>query len=201
VVVDICGVALDPAEKSDSLVIDADHNGVASPGDTLLYRVKIWNEGTADATGVIFTDHITDLNIALVVGSVLATSSTRGDIIPDEGNNPGDTWVEVNIGTLQHSSQETVTITFRVTIRDPLPDPTATHVYNQGLFTSNEAPDEPTDDLDTDPADDSTDTPLGPRGPARRGVPAFPNVYVVIAAALGAGILAYFVRRRLLDQE
>ena len=44
---------------------------------------------------------------------------------------------------------------------------------------------------------------LSPNGafgdPKARGVPAFPSVYVGIAAALGAGILAYFVRRRLID--
>jgi hypothetical protein len=32
------------------------------------------------------------------------------------------------------------------------------------------------------------------------GVPVFPNVYIGIAAALGAGVLAYFVRRRLVRQ-
>jgi hypothetical protein len=32
-------------------------------------------------------------------------------------------------------------------------------------------------------------------------VPVFPSVYIGIAAALGAGVLAYFVRRRLVKQE
>ena len=33
------------------------------------------------------------------------------------------------------------------------------------------------------------------------GVPAFPNIYIGIAAAFGAGFLAFFLRRRLLHQE
>lgn len=42
--------------------------------------------------------------------------------------------------------------------------------------------------------------PLGGGGGAA-GVPAFPNIYIGIAAALAAGIIAYFVRRRLVYQE
>jgi uncharacterized repeat protein (TIGR01451 family) len=46
---------------------------------------------------------------------------------------------------------------------------------------------------------------LSPNGafgdPPARGVPAFPSVYVGVAAALGAGILAYFACRRLVDQK
>jgi len=37
--------------------------------------------------------------------------------------------------------------------------------------------------------------------PSTRAVPAFPSVYAGIAAALGVGIVAYFTRRRLIDQE
>jgi VCBS repeat-containing protein len=46
---------------------------------------------------------------------------------------------------------------------------------------------------------------LSPNGafgdPPARGVPVFPSVYVGIAAALGTGVVAYFVRRRLVDQK
>jgi len=41
--------------------------------------------------------------------------------------------------------------------------------------------------------------PLGGGGGV--SVPAFPNIYIGIAAALAAGLLAYFVRRRLVKQE
>jgi len=54
-------------------------------------------------------------------------------------------------------------------------------------------------DVDTpDPAD----APFWiPYPPAPVTVPVFPSVYVGMAAAFGAGILAYFVRRRLIDQK
>jgi hypothetical protein len=39
-----------------------------------------------------------------------------------------------------------------------------------------------------------------PPAPGGGGVPVFPNIYIGIAAALGAGVLAYFVRRRLIHQ-
>jgi uncharacterized repeat protein (TIGR01451 family) len=193
-------VALDPAKKSDGLLIDADGNGVASPGDTLWYEVTIWNEGTLDATGVIFTD-TPDPNTTLLWGAV---TTTKGTVTI--GNNDGDTSVEVEVGILLAGgpASETVTISFYVTINDPLPEG-VTHVYNQGVFTSNEGPSEPTDDPDTSPDDDPTGMPLGPAGPgpspAGRGVPVFPNIYLGVVVALGAGILAYFVRRRLISQR
>jgi uncharacterized repeat protein (TIGR01451 family) len=168
---------------------------VASPGDTLLYQVIIWNEGTIDATGVTFSDTL-DPNTTLVVGSV---TTTKG--IVTVGNSTGDASVEVDVGTLLAGGQatETVTITFQVTVNDPLPAG-VTHVYNQGLFLSNEAPPEPTDDPDTPLIeDDPTGTPIEGPGPPS-GVPVLPGIHFAIAAALGAGILAYLVRRRLVDQ-
>jgi hypothetical protein len=41
----------------------------------------------------------------------------------------------------------------------------------------------------------------GAAGGGASGVPVFPNIYVGIAAAVGAGILAYFVRRKLIYQR
>jgi len=188
----INAVALDPAEKTDSLLIDADGNGVYSPGDTILYEVTIWNEGNMDDTGVIFTD-TPDPNTDLVVGTV---STTKGSVTV--GNNPGDTSVVVNVGTLQGLGLETVTISFHARIHDPLP-PGVNHVYNQAVFYSNEESPVPSDDPDTPTDDDPTETPLRPA--PGRGVSAFPSLYMGIVAALGAGILAYFIRRRLTRQE
>jgi conserved repeat domain len=119
----------------------------------LLYEVAIWNEGTIDATGVTFSD-TPDPNTALVVGSV---TTTKGNVIT--GNTPGDSSVEVDVGTLQAGGPvtETVTISFNVTINDPLPAG-VTHVYNQGLLYSNEVAPEPTDDPGTPQDNDPTDT-------------------------------------------
>jgi len=196
VVVQSCaGVALDPASKTDSLLIDADGNGLVSAGDTLLYTVTIWNEGTADATGVIFSD-TPDPNTTLVAGSV---ATSKGTIVI--GNGPSDTYVEVDVGILLAGgpASETVTISFHVTVNDPLPSG-VTHIYNQGVFTSNEAPPAPTDDPDTAPDDDFTGTPLGGPGPPGppSGVPVFPSIYIGIAAAFGAGVIAYLIRMRVI---
>ena len=203
-VTSVKAVDIDPAWKQDSLFDDADGNGVASPGDTLLYEVTIWNDGDLNATGVIFTD-TPDPNTTLVSGFVTSTSSVDGGPptpkgIVEIGNNPGDTSIKVDVDELLGLGLEKVTISFRVTIRSDLPVG-VTHVYNQGLVSSNEVSPQRTDDPYPPGDGDPTGTPLGPRGPARRGVPAFPSVYVGIAVALGAGVLAYFVRRRLLDQE
>jgi uncharacterized repeat protein (TIGR01451 family) len=148
-------VALDPAEKTDSLFIDADSNGYYSAGDTILYEVTIWNEGTLNATGVVFTD-TPDPNTTLVTGSV---ATSKGSVTT--GNNPGDTSISVTVGTLLAGgpATETTTISFHVTINDPLP-PGVYNIYNQGLFTYNEGSPEPTDDPDTDPDDDPTVTPI-----------------------------------------
>ncbi len=142
------------AEKSDILFVDADGDGVPSPGDTLLYEITIINCGcaTSGATGVTFSDTPAP-NTALVVGSVQTSQGTV-----TSGNNAGDTSVAVDIGPIPGGSR--VNVSFRVRIDDPLP-PGVTQIANQGLVGSNELPDEPTDDPDTPPDDDETVTPVG----------------------------------------
>jgi uncharacterized repeat protein (TIGR01451 family) len=73
------------------------------------------------------------------------------------GNTAGDTSVAVNIGTLPGGG--TVTITFEVTINDPLPAGVF-EVSNQGQVTGGNFPDTPTDDPDTEPRPDPTVTPI-----------------------------------------
>jgi len=135
--------------KADVLAIDADGNGFPSPGDTLEYTVEISNTGNIDLTGITFSD-TPDANTALVVGSVTTTQGTV-----TTGNTAGDTSVSVDVGTVVVGA--TATVTFRVTIDNPLPVG-VTQVSNQGTVTTNETPDEPTDDPDTVPDDDPTNT-------------------------------------------
>lgn len=140
------------AEKTDGLFLDGDGNGIPSPGDTLLYEVIIVNSGNAAVTGVTFNDS-PDPNTTLVVGSVQTSEGTV-----TRGNNPGDTTVAVDIGIIAGGGAS-VTISFQVTISDPLPY-RVTQVANQGIISSNELTDEPTDDPDTGPDDDPTVTPV-----------------------------------------
>ncbi|UCE18051.1 MAG: DUF11 domain-containing protein, partial [Gemmatimonadota bacterium] len=139
------------ALKRDILVGDSDGNGVASPGDTLLYELTIVNLGNMNASDVLFND-TPDTNTTLVVGSV---TTTQGNIL--RGNHPGQSDVRVDIGTLQGGTS--LSITFLVVIADPFPAG-LTEVCNQGWITSVQVDPEPTDDPDDPADDDETDTPL-----------------------------------------
>jgi uncharacterized repeat protein (TIGR01451 family) len=80
--------------KMDLLFTDADNNDVISPGDRLLYRMKIANQGDIAATNVVLKD-TPDSNTTLVAGTVQAN---MGAIVT--GNQPNHTNVEVSVGTL-----------------------------------------------------------------------------------------------------
>ncbi|MFK7958154.1 MAG: beta strand repeat-containing protein [Lysobacterales bacterium] len=139
------------ASKTDVLSLDADNNGVASPGDTLTYIVTISNSGNAAAAGITFSD-TPDINTTLVAGSV---QTGAGNVTL--GNGGADTAVGVSIGTLPGGAS--VTISFDVTINNPVIN-NASQVFNQGLVTGPTIPDEPTDDPDSPPDDDPTGTPI-----------------------------------------
>jgi uncharacterized repeat protein (TIGR01451 family) len=141
------------ATKADALVIDANGDGVANPGDTLEYTIVITNNGDRDASSVVFND-TPGTNTTLVVGSV---TSTQGTVV--SGNTAGDTSVTVNVGTIPGAGGS-VTITFRVTINSPLVPPTTIQVQNQGRVTGGNFAEEPTDDPATAQPGDPTITPL-----------------------------------------
>jgi len=138
------------ADKSVSLLVDADGNGTPSPGDTLLYRIRVLNIGNGSVTGATMTD-TPDPNTTLVVGSVQVS---QGAILT--GNTVGDTAVAVNIGTIPGRGGS-FTMTFAVTINDPLP-PGVVYVANQAVGSSNELPLVVSNDPTTPPANDATVT-------------------------------------------
>ena len=140
------------AVKTVALAVDSDGSGGATPGDTLRYTVTISNFDTFDAEGVVYTDSL-DPNTTLVVGSV---TTTAGAVT--QGNAPGDTGVEVTIGTLPIG--QSVTITYDAIIHTPLPLGT-TSISNQGFVTGDNFPLEPTDDPTTSASDDPTEIRLG----------------------------------------
>jgi uncharacterized repeat protein (TIGR01451 family) len=100
----------------------------------------------------VYSDAL-DPNTTLVVGSVTTTAGTV-----TVGNDPGDTHVEVAIGTLPIG--QSVTITYDVTINSPLP-PGTTAIVNQGIVSGDNFPEEPTDDPTTTDTDDPTEIRLG----------------------------------------
>ncbi|MFC1905259.1 hypothetical protein ACFLXL_00435 [Chloroflexota bacterium] len=138
------------AHKSDSLYNDADESGLFSPGDTILYTIVMDNNGNQNAAEVHFDD-TPSANLTLVVGSV---TTTQGTIT--KGNTSSDTSVEVNVGTLagNHSS---VTITFKVIIKNPLPAG-VTEVCNQGIVSGANFPSEGTDNIGLPGDEDATCT-------------------------------------------
>src|SRR5262249_19501952 len=94
--------------KTDFLFVDANGDGNASPGDKLLYRLRVTNSGNIAAASLTFTD-TPDANSTLVVGTV---QTTRGTITT--GNQSGDKLVKVNIGNLGVGQR--ADISFQVTI-------------------------------------------------------------------------------------
>ena len=82
------------ATKVGSLFVDADGNGVVSPGDTLLYKLDFTNTGNSPLNGISAVD-TPDPNTTLVVGSVQTSLGTV-----TSGNTAGDTVVAADIGTI-----------------------------------------------------------------------------------------------------
>lgn len=140
------------ATKVGALVVDANGNGVVNPGDTIEYTIVITNCGNQDASGVVFTNNA-PVNTTLVVGSVTTTAGTV-----TTGNTAGDTSVAVNVGTVAGGCS-TVTITFRVTVNNPLP-PGVTQITCQGTVTGTNIPPILTNDPGTPDPNDPTVIPV-----------------------------------------
>ncbi len=132
------------AQKT-ATVIDRDGDGRASPGDDLLYRIEVFNDGAAPATQVRFTDSV-PAHTALVAGS----------LFPELG------WVETDPLTLEINpidAQSSVVAQFAVTIADPLPAGVA-EIVNSGLVSFAEGSPQPTDDPALPGRSDPTRTPV-----------------------------------------
>ena len=125
-----------------SLVEDTPPLG-ASPGDTIEYSATITNTGPAPATGVVFR-FTPDPNTTLVENSVITTIGTATT----------NSQIRVDLATLAPNAS--ATIQFQVRIKNPLPQGTVS-IRAQGIVSSNERPDEPTDDPTTPTPYDPTE--------------------------------------------
>ncbi len=134
------------ASKEDALVVDADGDGEPSAGDTLRYTIRLVNNGNLAATEVELADSAPD-GTTLVAGSL---THDRGVVLSEDP-------VSVRISTLEAAGAATVT--FDVTVDSPL-SAGRSQVVNQGLVTSAELPDLPTDDPALAGAADPTVTEL-----------------------------------------
>ncbi len=75
------------ATKRDTLIIDLDGDGMADPGDTLRYTIRIDNAGSSDATGAVFSDTI-DSHTTLIPGTLNSTPIARDDTYTTTINTP-----------------------------------------------------------------------------------------------------------------
>ncbi|HEX3529651.1 MAG TPA: CARDB domain-containing protein [Thermoanaerobaculia bacterium] len=134
------------AEKAAVLLTDADGDGVASPGDTLLYQITLTNQGNTAATGVVLTDAV-PAGTAFVAGSLQTSQGTA------TGGSP----LTVSLGEL--AAGASASVSFRVTIDATLPSH-LTAFSNQATVTSAELPAILSDDPATPAAGDATLTPV-----------------------------------------
>ncbi|HEX7184807.1 MAG TPA: Calx-beta domain-containing protein [Thermoanaerobaculia bacterium] len=133
-------------EKTDVLFADADGDGAASPGDTLLYRLTVTNSGNTGATEVVLTDPI-PANASLVAGTVQTSQGTV------ESEEP----VRVALGEV--AAGATATVSFQVRVDEAFPH-TAVEVANQAMVESGELEAVASDDPETPEAADPTRTPI-----------------------------------------
>jgi uncharacterized repeat protein (TIGR01451 family) len=131
--------------KAVALETYADGDGVPGPGETLKYTIVMENTGDIAASGVVFSD-TPDSNTRLIAGSVTAT---LGSVT--EGNAPGDTSVEVDIGDIP--AHGGVTITFKVQIKRPV---YTEQITNQAQVKGTNFPSVKSDDPGTSPTGDPT---------------------------------------------
>jgi uncharacterized repeat protein (TIGR01451 family) len=134
------------ATKADELVEDGNGDGKTGADDVLAYVIEIRNQGDGAATDVAFVDPLPE-HTTLVPGSI---TTTAGAV---ESESP----VRVGLGELAASAL--ATIRFEVRVDDPLSNQ-VDFLSNQGVVSSAELPDLPTDDPDTADAGDPTRTPL-----------------------------------------
>ncbi|MAE65589.1 MAG: hypothetical protein CMJ18_15075 [Phycisphaeraceae bacterium] len=80
--------ALLDATMVDVLVVDADGDGLADPGDRIAYTVDLINFGDMDATGTGFDLVFDDPNLTLVPGSINVSPLARNDAYQAVGNTP-----------------------------------------------------------------------------------------------------------------
>ncbi|EDX72702.1 conserved repeat domain protein [Coleofasciculus chthonoplastes PCC 7420] len=153
--------------------IDSNGNGAADPGEELRYTITIENTGTGTSTNTILTEDI-PANTTYVPGS----ATLNGNPIADaNGTLP---FVSPNGGSVGNIAPGgTATVTFRVTINDPLPSG-VTEINNTATVTSDEVktpvstdnPDTPDNPNDPNSPEDPTVVPIGGGTP-----PVPPEIY------------------------
>ncbi len=134
--------------KSAAIVVDSSNDGLAGAGDVIEYALIVTNTGPAVARQLVVSD-TPDANTTLVIGSVTATPPA----VVAQGNNAGDTAVQVTLSSLGVNAS--LTITFRVQVNTPLPN-NVTEIVNQATASGDNTPTTSSDDPTTTTPDDPT---------------------------------------------
>ncbi|MDR9458728.1 MAG: DUF11 domain-containing protein [Dehalococcoidia bacterium] len=165
-----------PPDEADLSIIKDVNNHLPVEGDTVTYTFIVTNTGPVAATTINMTDSLP--------GGITyqSHSASQGNY-----NSGSGIW---SIGTLADGDSATLTVTATVSGTAGL------HVFNTATVVG--------DQNDPHTADNSDDAAFDVQAPASvvvTGVPVFPSMYVGLAAALGAGVLAYMLRRRALGRK
>lgn len=131
----------EPDFVKSAKVKDVDKNKKLSPGDIISYTITIQNSGTGIAHNVVFADTIPQF-----------TEYKDGSATTTKGSFTSTTPVLIaDIGDVAPNKAEIVTIFFQVTITENV-----TLISNQAFIKSDESPDEPSDDPETEEENDKT---------------------------------------------
>jgi RHS repeat-associated protein/uncharacterized repeat protein (TIGR01451 family) len=141
------------ATKTDTLTVDADGDGLVTPGDTLSYELRVSNVGAGSATGVRLTD-TPDPDAPLLAGSVQATGYAV-----ESGNGTNDRDVAVALGSIAPGTS--ATLTFQAKVREDIA-PGITSVRNQASVASVEVAPVLSQDPDGATPGGATETPVNP---------------------------------------
>ncbi|MEZ4656227.1 MAG: hypothetical protein R2911_01490 [Caldilineaceae bacterium] len=101
------------ASKSATLTVDANNDGVPSPGDTLHYHLDLTNQGNKTAKAVVVNDNISEYT-TLINSSV---TSSQGSF--SKGATTGDRNIVANLGDI--APNQSAAIDFDVKILGVLP--------------------------------------------------------------------------------
>ncbi|HVT58003.1 MAG TPA: IPTL-CTERM sorting domain-containing protein [Thermoanaerobaculia bacterium] len=175
------------AELQDSFARDANANGLADPGDDILYTLTVSNPSGGAAQALHVATPL-DPHLALDAGSVTTTAGTIS-----AGNHPGDTVPTLDLPSLAPGAA--VTMTFTATVAPVLP-PGLRLLASQSILTGANFPATVSDDPDTPEPLDPTTTPVGtPTIPPIAAIPTLSTWGLLLLGMALAGISCRRLRR------